>query len=123
MQEALSINPVAAAALAPALMTVELVGSGDFATVWHAVASSSTLAPDEAVQFSQLAQACNLPVDFVQALDVPPPALNVGQEWTGPSGTLWRVAQAIDRNGRFLPDDESTEARESLRWLAVRQEH
>ena len=49
----------------------------------------------------------------------PPTATALGQEWTTPTGTLYRVAQATDEDGQFLPDDPATPPRESLRWVVV----
>jgi hypothetical protein len=66
-----------------------------------------------------MAQGFDLPAAFTEALTVPPPAQNLGQEWTSPTGTLYRVAQAFDGDGQFLPDDPQTPPRESLRWVVV----
>jgi hypothetical protein len=49
----------------------------------------------------------------------PPTATALGQEWTSPTGTLYRVAQATGEDGQFLPDDPQTPPRESLRWVVV----
>lgn len=116
MRDALAADPVAASALIPALLKAENAGSADFAAAWRSVGTEIAM-PEEIVdQLSALAQTHHLPVDFVQALDIPPPATNVGQEWTGPSGTLWRVAQAFGLGSRFLSDDPETPLRESLQW-------
>ena len=66
-----------------------------------------------------MAQGFDLPAAFTEALTVPPPAQNLGQEWTSPTGTLYRVAQATGEDGQFLPDDPATPPRESLRWVVV----
>lgn len=49
----------------------------------------------------------------------PPTATALGQEWTSPSGTLYRVVQATDESGQSLPDNPTTPIRESLRWVVV----
>jgi hypothetical protein len=66
-----------------------------------------------------MAQGFDLPAAFTEALTVPPPAQNLGQEWTSPTGTIYRVAQAAGEDGQFLPDDPQTPPRESLRWVVV----
>lgn len=50
-----------------------------------------------------MAAGFDLPAEFTEALTVPPPAQNLGQEWTSPSGPLYRVAQT----------------QENLRWVVV----
>lgn len=61
------------------------------------------------------------PIDCLEEVTEPvmPPAQNLGQEWASPTGTLYRVAQAFDDVGHFLPDDPATPPRESLRWVVV----
>lgn len=49
----------------------------------------------------------------------PPAAESIGQEWTAPDGTLWRVVQARGDDGQFLADDPATPERESLEWVPV----
>lgn len=121
MSEAFVSDPVAASALAPALLNAEHSGSADFAAAWRTIGASVEIPGEVLHGFSGLAQQCNLPVDFVQALDIPPPAEKVGQQWVGPSGTLWRVAQATGEDGQFLPDNPLTPPRESLRWVVARE--
>ena len=43
----------------------------------------------------------------------------LGQEWTAPDGSLWRVEQTRGDDGQFLPDDPNTAERESLAWMEV----
>lgn len=48
-----------------------------------------------------------------------PTAEYIDQEWLSPEGVLWRVTQARDIDGQFMPDDPATPERESLEWMEV----
>lgn len=113
--------PVAAGALAPALLRAEGNGAGDFAAAWATICASVPV-PAEVIQgFIQVAQSCNLPAGFVSALGgqlTPPPATELGQEWSAPDGALWCVVRARDSDsGQFVGDDSGTVEKESLMWV------
>lgn len=63
--------PVAAGALAPALLRAEGNGSGDFAAAWATICAAVPVAPDVIAGFQQVAKSCNLPDAFVEALQPP----------------------------------------------------
>ena len=60
--------PVAAGALAPALMRAESGDHADFAAAWAAINRAVAVPPEVVAGFVAVAQACNLPPEFVAAL-------------------------------------------------------
>jgi hypothetical protein len=103
------------------LIKAEGNGAGDFAAAWVTICASVPV-PAEVIQgFIQVAQSYNLPAGFVSALGgqlTPPPATELGQEWSAPDGALWRVVRARDSDsGQFVGDDSGTVEKESLMWV------
>jgi hypothetical protein len=68
MADAYQSAPVAAGALAAALLRAEQGEPQDFATTWAAIGQAVTVPPEAVAGFVGVAQACNLPADFVAAL-------------------------------------------------------
>jgi len=68
MADAYQAAPVAAGALAAALLRAEQGEHQDFATTWAAIGQAVTVPPEAVAGFVGVAQACNLPADFVAAL-------------------------------------------------------
>jgi len=60
--------PVAAGALAPALMRCEAGEYADFATAWSLCCSAASVPPEVIAGFVGVATACNLPAEFVAVL-------------------------------------------------------
>lgn len=114
--------PAAAMALPAAVMSSASGGDvGDFRGAWIALRREGLISSELLLEIRNLAIDCNLPESFVVALggSVRPEAVNVGQEWIASDGTLWRVEQARDEGGQFLPDDSETPGKESLAWVEV----
>ena len=88
---AYQVAPVAAAALAPSLAMAERGQPDEFAVVWGAIIQATAVPVAELVGLAALAEACNLPAGFVEAIN--PPA---------------GMARARDEAGRFIPDDPAT---------------
>lgn len=88
---AYQVAPVAAAALAPSLAMAERGQPDEFAVVWGAIIQATAVAPAELVGLAALAEACNLPEAFVEAVNPP----------TG-------MVRARDADGRFIADDPAT---------------
>lgn len=101
------------------LQAVNQTDSRAFATAWGMARELGLISDELLAGVLSMAAGFDLPTEFTEALTVPPPAQSVGQEWTSPTGTLYRVAQATDEDGQFLPDDPQTPPRESLRWVVV----
>jgi hypothetical protein len=68
MADAYQSAPVAAGALAAALLRAEQGEPQDFATTWAAIGQAVTVPPEAVAGFIGVAQACNLPTDFMAAL-------------------------------------------------------
>jgi hypothetical protein len=68
MADAYQSVPVAAGALAAALLRAEQGEHQDFAITWAAIGQAVTVPPEAAAGFVGVATACNLPADFVAAL-------------------------------------------------------
>lgn len=60
--------PVAAGALAPALLAAEQGNINDFAIAWAAICTAVTVPPEVITGFVSVATSCNLPAAFVAAL-------------------------------------------------------
>lgn len=69
--DAFQSAPVAAAALAPALLRAEGNGAGDFAAAWSAICAAVPVPAEVIAGFQQVATACHLPEEFVGALAPP----------------------------------------------------
>lgn len=89
--QAYQSEPVAAGALASALLRAENGCPADFGAAWSAICKTVGVSSDVIESFVQTAQRCNLPEDFVVALD--------------PRAEMKR---ARDDEGRFLADDPFT---------------
>jgi len=68
MADAYQSAPVAAGTLAAALLRAEQGEPQDFATTWAAIGQAVTVPHEAVAGFVGVAQACNLPADFVAAL-------------------------------------------------------
>ena len=88
---AYQVAPVAAAALAPSLTLAERGSPDEFAVVWGAIIQATAVPAPELVGLAALAEACNLPQAFVEAVN--PPA---------------GMQRARDESGRFIADDPAT---------------
>lgn len=88
--------PVAAGALAPALLKAETNGADDFQAAWSAILAAVTVPSSVIEAFQDAATSCNLPAEFVQAL------------------SPGRV-RARDADGRFVADDPTTPENEA--WV------
>lgn len=71
MGEALVETPVAAGALASALLRAEQGDVSDFRASWVAICAAVPAAAAAAPGFQQVAEACHLPAEFVAALEPP----------------------------------------------------
>lgn len=60
--------PVAAGALAPALLKAEASGAEDFQAAWAAILAAVTVPASTIEAFQDVATSCNLPAEFVEAL-------------------------------------------------------
>ena len=60
--------PVAAGALAPALLKSETSDAADFAAAWGAIRRSVPVPPEVVAGFVAVAEQCNLPAEFFEAL-------------------------------------------------------
>lgn len=100
LAKAYQVAPVAAAALAPSLAMAERGQPDEFAVVWGAIVQATAVPPAELVGLAALAEACNLPEAFVEAIN--PPA---------------GMVRARDAAGRFIPDDPATPEDEA--WVAA----
>jgi hypothetical protein len=111
--------PAAAISLPTTVINAEFRDAGDFRATWVALRRAQLVSPELMASVRALALACHLPQPFLESIGGAPrpPATSVGQEWVSPDGTPWVVRQARDEDGQFLPDDPSTEARESLEWV------
>ena len=89
LAQAYQLCPVAAGALAPALLKAEGNGSGDFAAAWGAIIADCGIPSELIEEFVQAAENCRLPNEFVAALNPAP-------------------QRARDEQGRFIADDPST---------------
>ena len=67
--QAFTSAPVAALALVPALERCETNGSDDFAFRWAAVCSAVEVSAEVIAGFQAVATTCNLPANFIAALD------------------------------------------------------
>jgi hypothetical protein len=65
---AYDVVPVAAGALATALLAAEQGRISDFAASWSTICAAVTVDPQVIAGFVDVANDCNLPVDFVTAL-------------------------------------------------------
>ena len=122
LSAAMASAPGAALALPAALMGLAAgQPPADFQAAWGALRGAGLVPPELLATISSLAQDCDLPAAFTQSLQEPQPpfAESVGQEWTAPDGSLWRVVQSRGEDGQFLPDDPATPERESLVWQRV----
>jgi hypothetical protein len=68
LAEAFQAAPVAAASLAPALLRAESAGPADFAAAWSAICAAVPVPPEVIGGFQQVATDCNLPDEFIAAL-------------------------------------------------------
>lgn len=119
LAQALPVAPSAVLALPAALIAAAAGGDpSDFHAAWWALRAADLIPADLLNTIGALAVACHLPTGFTMEL-VRPFAQSVGQVWTAPDGSQWRVIQARDPLGQFLPDDPATPARESLEWELV----
>ena len=117
LAQALPVAPSAVLALPAALMAVAAGGdASDFHATWRALRAAGLIPADLLITIGALAVACHLPAPFIIEL-TRPFAQSVGQTWSAPDGSQWRVIQARDPEGQFLPDDPATPARESLEWV------
>lgn len=64
--------PVAAGALAPALLRAETSDAADFAAAWGAIRRALPVPLEVVAGFVAVATACNLPAEFVAALQPSP---------------------------------------------------
>lgn len=60
--------PVAAGALAPALLKAEASGAEDFQAAWAAILAAVTVPASTIEAFQDVATSCNLPAEFIAAL-------------------------------------------------------
>ena len=65
---AYGVAPVAAGALAPALLQAETGATSDFAAAWAAIVRTVAVPPEVVAGFVGVATACHLPAEFVAAL-------------------------------------------------------
>ena len=65
---AYGVAPVAAGALAPALLQAETGAVADFAAAWATIVRTVAVPPEVVAGFVGAAEACNLPDEFVAAL-------------------------------------------------------
>lgn len=93
---AYQVAPVAAAALAPSLSMAERGNPDEFAVVWGAIIQATAVPVPELEGLAALAEACNLPQAFVEAVNPP----------TG-------MVRARDEMGRFIADDPATPENEA----------
>ena len=96
LAQAYQTCPVAAGALAPALLKAEGNGAGDFAAVWGSIVADCGVPSELIEEFVQAAENCRLPSEFVAAL-------NPAQR------------RARDEQGRFIADDPTTPENEA--WV------
>ena len=68
LSAAYGVVPVAAGALAPALLAAEQGRISDFAASWSAICAAVPVDPQVITGFVGVANDCNLPADFVAAL-------------------------------------------------------
>lgn len=68
LSAAYGVVPVAAGALAPALLAAEQGRISDFAASWSAICAAVPVDPQVITGFVGVATDCNLPVDFIAAL-------------------------------------------------------
>jgi hypothetical protein len=111
--------PAAAISLPATLLAAAGGGdSDDFRAAWLSLRRLDLVSTELLQEVRGLAINCHLPESFVAALggSVQPDAQELGQEWVDADGYLWRVVQARDVDGQFLPDDPTTPERESLIW-------
>jgi hypothetical protein len=66
---AYGVVPVAAGALAPALLAAEQGRVSDFASSWSAICAAVSVDPQVIAGFTDVASSCNLPLDFIEALN------------------------------------------------------
>lgn len=69
LAEAYQSIPVAAGALAPALLLAEQGNITDFAISWAAICGAVTVPPEVVAGFVSVAEACNLPEAFVAVFE------------------------------------------------------
>ena len=119
LAQALPVAPSAVLAL-PAALIAAAAGAdpADFFAAWGALRAADLIPADLLTTIGALAVACHLPTEFTTEM-TRPFAQSVGQTWTAPNGSQWRVIQARDPQGQFLADDPATPARESLEWELV----
>lgn len=60
--------PVAAGALAPALLVAEQGNASDFAASWATICAAVTVPVEVIAGFVAVATSCNLPAEFIEAL-------------------------------------------------------
>ena len=131
------INQLLATALqsAPALAMALPVGLGQaaqgdqrtFVGAWQAARSAGLVADELVAALQALAEAHDLPAEFVAALGAVgnpgwewPENPERFQQWTAPDGSVWRWDQPRDGQGQYLSDDPATpESESALRWLPV----
>jgi hypothetical protein len=65
---AYGVAPVAAGALAPALLQAETGAAADFAAAWAVIVRTVAVPPEVVAGFVGVATACHLPAEFVAAL-------------------------------------------------------
>lgn len=106
-----------------ALESLAINGGDDRAAsiYWQAVLRDCNLTPEQIQLIKDYAEACELPAQFVFFLGGVPEAVEVGQEWSGPDGVLWRVIQRTNPDGTFASDNPTTAKRESLEWARVEE--
>jgi hypothetical protein len=68
LADAYQSAPVAAGALAPALLRCESGDANDFAASWAAIGRAVAVPPEVVATFVAVASDCHLPADFVAAL-------------------------------------------------------
>ena len=90
---AIPTAPAAALALPAALLQAEQGATADFRGCWRAVCAAAPVAPATVAELVALAERCQLPAEFVAALD---PAPELG------------LIRARDDQGRFIADDPAT---------------
>jgi hypothetical protein len=131
------VNELLATALqsAPALAMALPVGLGQaaqgdqatFVNAWQAARSAGLVADELVAALQALAEAHDLPAEFVAALGAVgnpswewPENPERFDEWTAPDGSGWTWDQPRAADGTYLADDPATEAVESaLQWLPV----
>lgn len=69
MLQAYEVSPVAAGALAAALLRAEQGDYADFAASWNTITQAVIVSPEAIAGFVGVAQTCNLPAEFIAAFE------------------------------------------------------